>query len=100
MRFHERSFKLRRMGKNEDSSKAKFNQIEEDEEKKNPIHLRSEKPRRHRADFDAVPPPPLNGESDPHPDLRNPELTSPISTPIHHHHLTEMGLLEVKHGLL
>ena len=34
MRFHERSFKLRRMSKNEDSSKAKFNQIEEDEEKK------------------------------------------------------------------
>ena len=34
MRFHERSFKLRRMNKNEDSSKAKFNQIEEDEEKK------------------------------------------------------------------
>ena len=34
MRFHERSFKLRRMNKNEDSSKEKFNQIEEDEEKK------------------------------------------------------------------
>ena len=34
MRFHERSFKLRRMSKNEDSSRAKFNQIEEDEEKK------------------------------------------------------------------
>ena len=34
MRFHERSFKLRRISKNEDSSKAKFNQIEEDEEKK------------------------------------------------------------------
>ena len=34
MRFHERAFKLRRMSKNEDSSKAKFNQIEEDEEKK------------------------------------------------------------------
>ena len=34
MRFHERSFKLRRMSKNEDLSKAKFNQIEEDEEKK------------------------------------------------------------------
>ena len=34
MRFHERSFKLRGMSKNEDSSKAKFNQIEEDEEKK------------------------------------------------------------------
>ena len=25
MRFHERSFKLRRMSKNEDSSRAKFN---------------------------------------------------------------------------
>ena len=34
MRFHERSFKLRRMSKNEDSSRVKFNQIEEDEEKK------------------------------------------------------------------
>ena len=34
MRFRERSFKLRRMSKNEDSSRAKFNQIEEDEEKK------------------------------------------------------------------
>ena len=34
MRFHERSFKLRRMNKNEDSTRAKFNQIEEDEEKK------------------------------------------------------------------
>ena len=34
MRFHERSFKLRGISKNEDSSKAKFNQIEEDEEKK------------------------------------------------------------------
>ena len=34
VRFHERSFKLRRMNKNEDSSKEKFNQIEEDEEKK------------------------------------------------------------------
>ena len=34
MRFHERSFKLRRMSKNEDSSKEKFNQIEEDKEKK------------------------------------------------------------------
>ena len=33
-RFHERSFKLRGRSKNEDSSKAKFNQIEEDEEKK------------------------------------------------------------------
>ena len=33
MRFHERSFKLRRMSKNEDSSRAKSNQIEEDEEK-------------------------------------------------------------------
>ena len=33
-RFHERSFKLRGRRKNEDSSKAKFNQIEEDEEKK------------------------------------------------------------------
>ena len=34
MRFHERSFKLRRMSKNEDSSKEKSNQIEEDKEKK------------------------------------------------------------------
>ena len=34
MRFHERSFKLRRMSQNFDSSKEKFNQIEEDEEKK------------------------------------------------------------------
>ena len=33
MRFHERSFKLRRMSKNEDLSRAKSNQIEEDEEK-------------------------------------------------------------------
>ena len=33
MRFQERSFKLRRMSKNEESSRAKSNQIEEDEEK-------------------------------------------------------------------
>ena len=33
MRFHERSFKLRRISKNEDSLRAKSNQIEEDEEK-------------------------------------------------------------------
>ena len=39
MRFHERSFKLRGRSKNEDSSKAKFNQIEEDEEKKSKIHF-------------------------------------------------------------
>ena len=34
MRFHERSFKLRTIRKNEDSSRAKSNQIKEDEEKK------------------------------------------------------------------
>ena len=34
MKFHERSFKLRRMSKNEASSREKSNQIEEDEEKK------------------------------------------------------------------
>ena len=34
MRLHERSFKLRGMSKNEDSSRVKSNQIEEDEEKK------------------------------------------------------------------
>ena len=33
MRFHERAFKLRKMSKNEDSTRAKSNQIEEDEEK-------------------------------------------------------------------
>ena len=34
MRFHKRSFKLRRMRKNEIHQEKKFNQIEEDEEKK------------------------------------------------------------------
>ena len=34
MRFHERSFKLRTMSKNEGSLRAKSNQIEEDKEKK------------------------------------------------------------------
>ena len=34
MRFHERSFKLRMMSKNEDSLREKSNQIEEDKEKK------------------------------------------------------------------
>ena len=33
MRFHERSFKLRGMSKNEDSSRRKSNQTEEDKEK-------------------------------------------------------------------
>nr|POE97623.1 hypothetical protein CFP56_59477 [Quercus suber] len=42
----------------------------------------------HLADFNAVPPPPLNGESDPHLDPRNPELTSLILTSFHHHHST------------
>ena len=43
MRFHERSFKLRRMNKNEDSTRAKFNQIEEDEEKKKVRYILSKK---------------------------------------------------------
>ena len=34
IRFHEKSFEMRRMSKNEDSLKAKYNQILEDEEKK------------------------------------------------------------------
>ena len=39
MRFHERAFKLRKMSKNEDSTRAKSNQIEEDEEKENKTHF-------------------------------------------------------------